>query len=153
MNLLRDKRDDERPLETPTDNSLSEDQFQQAGSGVDERPAEKGNTSKNTFSTLLIAAAIFIIAILVTYFGFYKPKEGGRTVDAPTTMVDNDSTAISETDDNSFPAATTDNFDVTTTETSTSSQTAGESSLLTASKVMQNIQTAIGSGRVTAFFS
>lgn len=146
MNLLRDKRDDERPLETTSEGSLSEDQFQPAEARIKEKPVQKREKSKNTLSTLLIAAAIFIIAILVTYFGFYKQKEGGELPGAATTAEIDSSETIVES---GSPAETTAS-DVTQTQTRQAAP--GESSLKTASDVMQNIQNALGSGRVTAFF-
>ena len=149
MNLLRDKRDDERPAEAAPDGSLSEDQFQPAGDDRAEKSAAKSG-SKSTFSTLLIAAAIFIVAVLITYFGFYKPKEGQRLTDAnqSTAQVDSSGETTSETataEDESTNKA------VEQVSAEESSVTA-ESSMSTASGVMQTIQEALGSGQVTAFF-
>jgi hypothetical protein len=150
MNLLRDKREDERPVDAAPDGSLSEDQFQPAGENAAKQPAVKPSKSKNTLSTLLIAATIFIIAILVTYFGFYKPKEGNRTVQP------NQSTAlVGSSGDNAAEAASAD---TETTNASgqqvvvSGSQSTGESSMTTASSVMQTIQNTLGAGQVAAFF-
>lgn len=148
MNLLRDKRDDEQPVNAAPDGSLSEDQFQEAGPGGAEQSVVKQKKSKNTFSTLLIAAAIFIIAILITYFGFYKPKEGSRVADSKTSSAQVDSTT-----DSADAVAISNDSDVSGEQSNNSrAQATGEPSLITASDFMQNIQNALGSGRVTAFF-
>ncbi len=150
MNLLRDKRDDERPAESALNERLSEDQFQQPGSGIEDQPAVKTKKAKNAFSTLLIAAAIFIIAILITYFGFYKPKEGSRLADAGQNNAQVDSTTDAVDDAESTQPKS---VDAAVEQAAVSgSRTTGESSLSTATTVMHTIQNALGAGIVTAFF-
>ncbi len=151
MNLLNDKRDEERPLDTASNGSLSEDQFQPTGAGIDETP-QRAVKSKNTLSTLLIAAAIFIIAILITYFGFYKPKEGGRFVTGKTPSAQIDSTDKTVNDSAASQTADQRTEQPGPVSSITQTQSAGESSLVAASDVMQTIQDALGGGRVTAIF-
>ena len=149
MNLLNDKREQERPVEEPI---FEQDQTGEIQQDVDPIPVSpqqvKPKTKKNSFGPLLVIILIIILAVVIVYFGFYKNKTGVTTSDSKTPASAEISQDDSEQDSTVGQEASTE---PAASSVVVSGQN-GPTSLKIASDIMQNIQTGLAGGRVSALF-
>jgi len=148
MNLLKDKRDLEK-LDAPVFSAPPKESQRETEALSDNPEPEIIKKPKNTLGTLLLAAFVFILAIVVTYFGFYKNKQSDKIHDPDTSVTAMDS---NQGDEKSLPDAG-DSTDEGQDNTETPAMSVGEvSSLRIASEFMQNIQAATARDNVTTLF-
>ncbi|MBN1479830.1 hypothetical protein EH223_18145 [candidate division KSB1 bacterium] len=149
MNLLKDKRDDERHAE-PT--AFAPVSSEDVTSDAESMPKETGYEEKRPVQnsrTALFIIALVVLAVVVIYFSFFKPREGAVVSESepPVAMSDSakDTTATVPVAEETPTAETEVSAEIT--------DLTDQSSLAVASLIMQTIQNSLTSGqRVTAFF-
>lgn len=152
MNLLKDKRDDERQAETTVFKPVSSEDFgadiKSESKRVTYSTAEKSTAKR--FPSLLFVAALLILAMVILYFGFFKNREVTTVADAepPVILSDTtkDTTAV-------LPASAAETETVKTAVSADTGDQTDSATLLLAADLMQVIQNTLAPGRrVTAFF-
>lgn len=151
MNLLRDKRDKEKPIDAADFSPVaSEEPFPESSPTSEEPRFEKKPERKSKLGTLFMALVILVAAVLITYFGFYKPKEGGVVSESPPSLSQVDSTD-KKVQDGSVTEESLEQDQIE--RTTMPMQQDGASSLRLASELLNTLQNAVsGTNRVTAFF-
>ncbi|MBN1560061.1 hypothetical protein JW998_07405 [candidate division KSB1 bacterium] len=156
MNLLKDKRDREKPAYEPI-YSFSTEKTTPDSQGPGEEPIFAGKQTGlgKTGTILLSLAAILILAMIITYFGFYRNRGGESDAPADAEIAEIDSSR----EDVQSSTASVDvskeekAADETKTEITPPIKRAGDvSTLRIAADLMQKIQAAMGNGQVTTLF-